>query len=263
MRTVTRALALGCVLLALAACSHKDKNAPLAYVPANTPYLVANLKPLNDDAMTAALSMANAQLPAQVTQMQQVADKLDAEQKPHLAGLMRAFAHELDGHTYQQMAAADGIDMQGHTAIFGLGLSPVMRAELTDPTKFNAFIGRLEKGYGQPLTKTKLDKISYRHLDLGKSGLQWIISVQDKQFVAAMLPTNDDALLRQALGVDRPKQSMQDSERLQKLAKDRGYGPYSLGYLDISALPALLTNGKDPIVNLFMKDAAQKAEVGS
>ena len=43
MRSTTRIAALGLGGLLLAACHHKDKDAPLAFVPADTPYVVANL----------------------------------------------------------------------------------------------------------------------------------------------------------------------------------------------------------------------------
>ncbi len=48
MRSTTRYLAMGLASVMLAACSHKDKDAPLAFVPADTPYVVANLEVMDD-----------------------------------------------------------------------------------------------------------------------------------------------------------------------------------------------------------------------
>ena len=50
MQSRTRFIALGLACAALAACSHKDKDAPLAFVPADTPYVAANLAVLDDEA---------------------------------------------------------------------------------------------------------------------------------------------------------------------------------------------------------------------
>ena len=50
MRSTTRYMALGFTGVLLAACGHKDKDAPLAFVPADTPYVVANLDVLDDNA---------------------------------------------------------------------------------------------------------------------------------------------------------------------------------------------------------------------
>ncbi|HTM29624.1 MAG TPA: hypothetical protein VL097_09775, partial [Rhodanobacter sp.] len=69
MRSTTRYIALGLAGILLAACGHKDKNAPLAFVPADTPYVVANLDILDDSTRTAMLAQADAQLPSQLAQL--------------------------------------------------------------------------------------------------------------------------------------------------------------------------------------------------
>jgi hypothetical protein len=249
MRRTSRALALMCGLLALAACSHKDRNAPLAFAPADTPYLVANLEPLDDATQAALMDQANTQLPAMVAQLRQAADRLQAAHKTDLAGLIRALAAEYDGKTAQQVTADSGIDPKGRMALFGIGLSPVLRADLADPARFNAVVGRLEHGYGHTLQTATLDKQSYRHVRLGDSPLQALIAIEGKQAVLAVLPANaDPALLRRALGLVRPDKSVQDTHRVATLAKANGYQPYVVGYLDSTLLPALLADGKDPMV---------------
>ena len=76
MRSTMRFIALGLAGFMLVACSHKDKNAPLAFVPADTPYAVANLATLDDDTRTALLTQADAQLPAQLAQLNAMADDM-------------------------------------------------------------------------------------------------------------------------------------------------------------------------------------------
>lgn len=258
MQRTFRALALVCGLLLLAACSHKDKDAPLAFVPSDTPYLVANLEPLDADTRAAMLEQADAQLPAQVAQLRDVADRLDAEKDAHLAGLLRALATELDGRTTQQIAAADGLRLDGRFALYGVGLAPVMRIDLDDPAKFEAFVDRLEKGYGKPLDKATLGTLEYRHTTAaGDSPLQMAIAIDGKQAVLAALPANaDQVLLRRALGVDRPDDSAQERGRLATLAKANGYQPYVVGYVDNMRVADLLADGNDPIVRAFVKDDA-------
>ena len=79
MRSTTRYLAIGLASIMLAACSHKDKDAPLAFVPADTPYVVANLDVLSDSTRTALLAQTDAQLPSQLAQMDSLADRLAAK----------------------------------------------------------------------------------------------------------------------------------------------------------------------------------------
>ena len=51
-----------------------------------------------------------------------------------------------------------------------------------------------------------------------------ILATVGKQAVAALLPADvPPAMLRQALGLDRPQKSLQDDGRLDALAKAKGY----------------------------------------
>lgn len=264
MQRITRVLVMGCAVVALAACSHKDDNAPLAYVPADTPYLVANLKPLTADARAALMpaSASSIMRANQVMRMRQAADALTTEHKDDLAHLINAFADSMDGKTYMQMETDAGIDPDGLFAVYGLGLSPVIRGQLKDPAKFHAYVARLEKAYGHPFDESTIDKVTYQHSALGKSNLQVVVATHDKQFTMALLPVHADKQLHLALGLDHPEHSIQDSSHLKKLADANGYGPYVAGYFDTTRLPALIAGANDPMLKALLsaatdKDAAQ------
>ncbi|HET6586731.1 MAG TPA: hypothetical protein VFG67_03050 [Oleiagrimonas sp.] len=261
MQRITRVLVLGCAAVALAACSHKDKNAPLAYVPANTPYLVANLKPLTADARASLMPAATSSIVRanQVTRLHQMAQMLsDEPRNADLAHLINAFADSMAGKTYAQMEAEAGINPDGLFAIYGLGLSPVVRGQLNDPVKFHAYVAKLEKAYGHAFDKSTIGGVTYQHAALGDSHLQVIIATRDKQFVAAVLPVHADKQLRLALGLDRPENSVQESRLLEKLADADGYGPYSIGYLDTTRLPALIAGANDPLLKALLAAATDK-----
>ena len=176
MRPMKRALALGVTGILLAACSHKDKDAPLAFVPADTPYVAANLDVLDDSTREALFAQANAQLPAQVAQMKAAADELKAKD-PDAANLLRAFASEFDGKTIEQFAKNTGLDTKGYSAFYGLGLAPVARFQLSDPAAFDAFVGRLEAAYGKKLEVAKVGSTSYRRYVSKESGTELILAV--------------------------------------------------------------------------------------
>ena len=115
MRPMKRALALGVAGILLAACGHKDKDAPLAFVPADTPYVVANLDVPDDDTRAALFAQADAQLPAQVAQLKSAANELNGKD-PDTANLLRALAAELDGKTAEQFVKNAGLDEKGYSA---------------------------------------------------------------------------------------------------------------------------------------------------
>ncbi|MEI7036099.1 hypothetical protein [Fulvimonas yonginensis] len=257
MRFTKRTLALAFAGVLLAACGHKDKDAPLAFAPADTPYAVANLEVLDEDTRNALLAQADTQLPAQVAQLRATADELAAKDADS-ANLLRAFATELDGKTIQTFAQNAGLDLKGHSALYGLGLAPVLRFELADPNAFQAFIGRLETAYGKKLEVASIDKQSYRRHVSVASGTQLILAVVGRQAVAAILPADAaQPLLRQALGLDRPARSLQDDGRLADLAKAKGYAKWAVGELDLSRALPLAASGKDPLFGAMFKARAQ------
>jgi hypothetical protein len=257
MRSTTRTLALAAAGLLLAACGHKDKDAPLAFVPADTPYVVANLDVLDDDTRTALLAQADAQLPAELAQLRAAADEMAAKD-PDSANLVRAFARELDGKTVEGFAQTAGLDLKGYSALYGLGLAPVLRFQLSDADAFEAFVGRLESAYGKKLDVASIGKQSYRRHVSAATGTELILAVAGKQAVAAILPADaGQPLLRQALGLDRPARSLQDDGRLAKLAKARGYQKWAVGELDLARALPLAASGKDPLFGALFKARAQ------
>lgn len=261
MRPTKRLIALGVASVLLAACGHKDKDAPLAFVPADTPYVLANLDKLDDDAYEAMLSQANSELPSQVAQMKSVAGDLEAKGNTEGARLLKAFAAEFDGKTAEAALKSMGLDVKTGSAIYGVGLSPVARVALADPAAWDAFVGRLEAAYGKKLDTADAGGQAYRHVTLSDSGVQLVIATVGKQAVVSLLPADAaQPLIRQALGADRPEKNLQDDGRLADLAKDKGYKNYAVGQIDVTRLLPLVAAGKDPLFSSFLK--AQSAKTG-
>ena len=257
MRSTTRFIALGFAGVMLAACGHKDKDAPLAFVPADTPYVVANLDIMDDGTRAALLAQADAQLPSNLAQLDAAADRLAAKD-PDGARLLRALRAEFNGKSVETFAQGVGLDLKGYSALYGLGLAPVLRFQLSDPKAFEGFIGRLEAAYGKKLDLANADKQSYRKYVFAASGTEMILAMVDKQAVAALLPANaSPVLLRQALGLDRPQKNLQDDGRLATLAKAKGYQKWLVGELDLTRALPLAVGGKDPLFGAIQKAHAE------
>jgi hypothetical protein len=257
MRSTTRYFALGFAGVVLAACGHKDKDAPLAFVPADTPYVIANLDVLDDDTRKAMLAQADAQLPSELVQINAAADRL-AKKDADGARLLRALSAEFNGKTIESFSQNAGLDLKGYSAFYGIGLSPVIRFQLSDPAAFEGFIGRLETAYGKKLDVAKLGEQNYRKYVSGPSGTQVILATVGKQVVVSLLPADaSPALLRQALGLDRPEKSLQDDGRLATLAKAKGYQKWIVGDLDLTRALPLVFSGNDPLFSALRKAHAQ------
>ncbi len=264
MRSTTRFMALGFAGFALAACAHKDKDAPLAFAPADTPYVVANLDVLDDDTRKALLTQADMQLPSQLAQLNAAADQM-AKKDPDGARLMHALAAEFNGKTIETFAQNAGLDLKGYSALYGVGLSPVLRISLSDAKAFDGFVGRLETACGKKLDVANLGAQSYRKYTFAASGTQAILAMVGKQAVLSLLPADAaPALLRQALGLDRPEKSLQDDGRLAALAKAKGYQKWVIGDLDLTRALPLAMGGSDPLIASVIKAhaAAESAKTG-
>ncbi len=257
MRMTKRVLALALSGFMLAACSHKDKDAPLAFAPADTPYVLANLDVLDNDTRQAIFAQVDAEMPAQVAQMKAQADQLAAND-PDMAKYLRTVAGEFDGKTTAQVVQDTGIDPKGRAALYGLGLSPVLRIELADANAFQSFVAKIQNDYGKKFEVATLGTQSYQRYVMKVSHLQFVIAVVGKQAVLAMLPEDpSQPMLRQVLGLDRPAKSVQDTDRLTDLAKAKGYAPWAVGQMDLTRLLPLLTDGNDPLAQALLKTRAE------
>jgi hypothetical protein len=257
MRMTKRVLALALSGFVLAACSHKDKDAPLAFVPADTPYVIANLDVLDDSTRQAVLAQVDAEMPAQVAQMRAQADQMQAND-PDLAKYLRTVAGEFDGKTAEQLIQEAGIDPKGYAAFYGQGLTPVLRLQLADASAFQNFVTKVQTDYGVKFEAATLGSQSYQRFVAPASHLQFIIAVAGKQAVLSMLP--DDAapaLLNQVLGLQRPDKSIQDTDTLTELAKAKGYAKWMVGQVDLTKLLPLATDGKDPMAVTLLKARAE------
>jgi hypothetical protein len=259
MRPTKRLIALGVASVLLAACGHKDKDAPLAFVPADTPYVAASLDKLDDDAYEAMLNQVNTELPGQVAQMKAMAQDMEAKGNVDGSHLMKAVAAEFDGKTAEAALKNLGLDIKTGSAIYGLGLSPVARVSLADPAAWEAFVGRLETAYGKKLETADAGGQAYRHVAISDTGVQLVIATVGKQAVVSLLPADAaQPMIRQALGADRPEKNLQEDGRLADLAKDKGYKDYAVGQIDLTRLLPLIAAGKDPLFAAFIKQQSAK-----
>lgn len=251
------------LLLVLAACSHSSDQPVLAHVPANTPFVFANLEPIKSGVLEAWLNRATTQIPSQVREFRQAADEMQ-DDAPHLAGLMNAVADEMDGKTMSQVLADTGVDLHGRFAGYALGLSPVLRGQLEDPDKFRAFIDRMAEAGDITLQSASTGEINYRHGDMPGTKLQLLFARHGDQFAIALLPADaPPALLHLAVGAKMPEQPDAVATRLEELAEERGYQAQGLGYVDTAQLLSDLASGEDALLKALLaatdSDSDEKA----
>jgi hypothetical protein len=250
--TATLAVALA---VAAAACSKKtaSPDSPLAYIPADSPYVFAMVEPLPTN-VTDAWAESFAPLGAFYEEMlKSTAANISKEGENALgAKIATAVAAELQGKMSIAGLATIGVKPFTMSAVYGIGVVPVARIELSDPAAFAAFIDRIEARVGEKLPRGKAGELSFYRMGVDEDKLAGIMAIQGKHLVLTLAPREaSDTLLRQLLGVDPPEQAY-TPDQLVAFNKERGYLPYGSGYIDNVRLMQVLTERRTGLEKEFL-----------
>ena len=231
-----------------------DADAPLAFVPADTPYLIANLERMPKATVDAFLQQSEPLVAAWRSQLSLLDARLGDEDRAHPAAKwLAAFQIELKDQTLAQAIAAMGLDTQALSALYGVGMVPVARLTLADPAAFRSFVARLEQRSGETLPTARIDDVDYWQIISPEAPLRGIIAVQGQHLVATVAPVGDDSALRTLLGIDRPANPLRDGGDLAAINAKYGYVPYATGYIDSARIVAQLTAPATPLETAFLQ----------
>ncbi|ANB16838.1 hypothetical protein [Dokdonella koreensis] len=256
MGILSKRLALACALVALAACGKKtDPADPLGYVPADTPYVAANVEVLPDATVEVFATQMKAFWPLMFEQVRPIVGELEKDPKhADAARVVRALFDEIAPRDTPEKWAEIGFGTKVRSAIYGVGLVPVLRLELADAEAFRATVARVEAKAGTTLGTGRIGDQDLWIVDGGK--VQGLMAIQGTHLVLTVAPAEaDEALKRRLLGLDRPEQSLAASGALTALNQAEGYLPYGSGYVDLRRIVALID--RDPGYQAFARLAEE------
>jgi hypothetical protein len=238
---IHRFVSLVIAAAALGACGKSQNNAdtPLAFVPADTPYVYANLEPTPKAVTDHWSSRMQEYWPALFGVYN---DLLTNSNKlsEHDRRIATALLDELKTHDSWDKLRAIGIKPDMRMAFYGVGMTPVLRIELGDQAAFKAEVERIEAAAGEKLAVAKTGAQEY--WQIGNDKIVAMIAIEGSQLVATIAPAQaSDTLKQTLLGVIRPAQSLAAAGTLETLAKQYGYSPYGEGYVDFAGLAARLS----------------------
>jgi len=235
-----RALLVTLIAASLTGCG-KDESAndnPLAYVPADTPYVMANSVTTPKSVIDAWLNMYG------VSMEEMYADLAKNPEVTKIEGdfgdWLRAALPEIGKLTSVNGMDQLGLKSSGRYAMYGFGLMPVSRIEVSDPALIAKAVARIEERAGKKLSTRKLGNVELWQFADEKA--QVLFGVVGKYLVVTLAPAKaDDARLSAQIGLTLPQSSLASSGALSKLDKDNGYDGHLSGYLDIRALAQRLS----------------------
>lgn len=257
MRMRTAALPAALAALSLAACGKDDGPlAPLAYVPADTPYVMASIEPMPEAFMNAWIEGTDPIMETYVEFFDAMLIKMEEEgdADPQAIALLRAAKSEIAGKPVRQIMQDWGLSLAPRTAVYGLDLIPVTRVEIADEAKLRATVARFEAAAGQSLSTGSIDGIDYWYLQPEGKPLRGVLAVQGGHLVLSFTPANaDDSLMRRVLGLELPKQSLADSDGLAAFNKRFGYTPYGSGWVSSARVLELVLEPRSSYQTAYLE----------
>jgi len=241
----------------------------LRYVAADTPYIFAAIEPLPDDVLDKVephvdrmMESYQAILRTAITEKQK--EMSEEGRNSDEAQKISAVVEEMTSLMSIEGLRNAGFGRESTGAIYGNGLLPVIRWELSDGALFEDALSRMEEKAGQKLPVAGIGEYSYRYFDADE--IRFIIAVLDNQAVITLLPADsDDAKTSLALGLTLPAESLADSSTLQDIATTYGYTSHYIGFFDFEEIAERFTgtaSGSDAdLLALMDHDLSELSDV--
>jgi len=223
----------------------ENTNPLLAYVPADTAYVFANLEPTPKgltDAYVARFQPLLDVISKKVNQFQTDYESGTYEDN-QMAKLATAVLDELGGNLSSENLERLGISMQTRQAIYAMGVFPVIRLGLSDAQALRDAIGRIEAKMGFELPIKELNGASYWRITEDGMPAGVYIAILDQQLAISMFPVSaEDSLLASFMGQEMPTESMASTNALAIMNSQKGYTGYGSGILDLQKLADEMLN---------------------
>ena len=236
-------LGVSAIIVVLASCradvAHESDEL-LQYIPAETPYVMAFTEPLPDELMdkfepVIDKTLSGYQRILRYKVSEHLVELADQEGGAEEAKQLQEFADEFISLMSVQGLRDAGIDRDSAFAIYGDGLLPVFRVELSDRDKFDAVVSRLESKSPQKFQVGTVGGESYRYHDIEEA--RFVVATPGDSAVITIVPTTySDERLAQALGIKKPQNNV--AKGLGEIRKGYDFTDNFVGYVDVEKLAA-------------------------
>ncbi len=215
----------------------------LKYVPADSPYVFAvteglpkSVRDKFEPGVNELLASYRKIALAAIAEGRQQAQDGEGPDEDKLRGL--AVAEEMTSLLSLDGLRSVGLTMEATTVIYGSGLVPVMRLNLTDGTLFEDAIERMEAKAGEKMMTAEVGGKTYRYA--GDENARVLLAVFGDELVVSVVPSSlSEQGLKSVLGLELPPKSIADSGELTAIAKAQGFLPQGTGFIDIRRIASI------------------------
>jgi hypothetical protein len=148
-----------------------------------------------------------------------------------------------------------GLERDSLVIIYGNGLLPVLRFEVSDGALFEAALAGLEESAGAQMEVATLSGNAVRYIDADEFKI--LVAVLDTQVAVTFAPIGfNNEQLELLLGFTPPRESIVKAGKLEAIANKYAFDEYLLGYFDLEGIATTVTGGASGL------DAVLFAEFG-
>jgi len=237
----------------------------LKYIPADSPYVFAALKPLPDKVAdkfepTIDEVMLAYQRVIRHSIEEELAKNANDEGGADDTAKIRALLEEVLRLMSIKGIREAGVQRDSLFAVYGNGLLPVLRLGLSDMRLFDQTISRIEDKAEQKLSIGTIEDESYKYLDL--EGVRLVIATIDGYAIMTVVPAAfDEAQLAAVVGLDAPRKNLAKSREIRAIRKEYGFTDYFIGFIDNERLARSFidepTGLNQDLLAIFGHDAAE------
>jgi len=225
----------GAVAPAAAKSVLTDKNSVLQHVPDETPYIFASGTPLPDELLDELEPRFDEMLKAYQVFFREIFRNTMAEKSADMSieemQSTSALIDEIMTLFSIEGLRNAGFERNSALVVYGNGILPVFRIDLSDIDKFDAAIARMESAAGVSMKTAELDGVTYRYV--GDEEARLIIGIFDGDAVFTIAPSMlDEDDLKVLVGLTPPKKNIAKSGKLLDIVNEYKFSEHYIGYVD-------------------------------
>jgi hypothetical protein len=214
----------------------------LSHVPADTPYLVAVLDPMNEAMRRRMMQGFDDRLLQTLRTLDKASGFGHDKPEPWMKVVM-ALANEVKGKDPQKWGEQLGFNPRGRFVLYGLSIWPVVRLEVSDPARLRAAIARVLSAAGLSPEQRTFEGRSY--WTAGSAQISFVAAVLDREAVAALVPTGSlDQVLPLVLGTRTPPTSLAATSTVPDLLAHHHFLGTLLAYFDAHNLVDIVAGAR-------------------
>ena len=184
-------------------------------------------------------------------QFDQLAQLTEGKDSPAATVLMNLYK-DLANHFYSgQMTEINDF------AIYSLGVYPVAAWKASDIDSFTNKLNAIENDNNIATRTFTLGNAELREYLIDDSAPVKMYIAINEDIVSVSAMSNNPSMQKLLAGVDLPKQSLANTDKLQDLASNHQLLPFAMGYIDVNLAITSLSNSDDNLLKSTLHEASE------